>query len=400
MSKKIKICLSCLALASFAFAIPNVLGMSGTVKEGQTITVQGSYFGPSGPRIEVFDDFENSSPKVGSWSSIKASYFSTVARSGSRSAELLNSSGNNQRRRVFKSAVQEAYISYCIRVPDGKKFPNTSSPKTFPDASSWKVCWIMDGGKGYMGDDDICLPTWANGGGFRHAGNDNAFQKAFGGNPCEWWNWSGWMRVSVWLMSIKVNTQVLTENIKLRNYNYSGSVFDGDDNANDNNISQWTQINFPGWARGNDGTVCYDDIYITSGPNSQCRVELGDKASYGSCTKLAVCTPTSWNDNQIKATVRLGAFKTGETAFVYVINKHGTASPKPMQVTIGQSMQSDIRVIELRRTNGRVDHWTVGRIDKWNVLGRVVSRNAHAQPHSGASVWFEIDGKAVRRMVK
>src|SRR5574340_127762 len=39
-------------------AAPNPTGVSGTVSNGQSITVTGTGFGATGPNIRIFDDFE------------------------------------------------------------------------------------------------------------------------------------------------------------------------------------------------------------------------------------------------------------------------------------------------------------------------------------------------------
>jgi hypothetical protein len=64
---------------------------------------------------------------------------------------------------------------------------------------------------------------------------------------------------------------------------------------------------------------------------------MGNASSYGSSTKLAFITPTSWSSGQINATVRQGVFKSGEKVYLFVVDAAGNASPGFGPLTLGQS---------------------------------------------------------------
>lgn len=70
--------------------------------------------------------------------------------------------------------------------------------------------------------------------------------------------------------------------------------------------------------------VYIDDIYIN---NTQARVELGDSATYSSCTHLEVQPVLSWSTggNSIQFTLNKGTFSAG-TAWIFIINSDGVAS--------------------------------------------------------------------------
>lgn len=65
----------------------------------------------------------------------------------------------------------------------------------------------------------------------------------------------------------------------------------------------------------------YDQIYVDS---SWARVELGDSATYGDCTKREIQVPSAWSDTSITVTVNLGAFGSGETVYWHVTHADGT----------------------------------------------------------------------------
>ncbi|MCD4683217.1 MAG: hypothetical protein K8R86_08045 [Bacteroidales bacterium] len=69
----------------------------------------------------------------------------------------------------------------------------------------------------------------------------------------------------------------------------------------------------------------YDDFYID---NSWARVEIGDNASYDSCSLREIQIPTAWSSGgtSITATVNQGSFPTGEAYYLFVVDAKGVAS--------------------------------------------------------------------------
>jgi hypothetical protein len=85
-------------------------------------------------------------------------------------------------------------------------------------------------------------------------------------------------------------------------------------------------------ADGNDHFYI-DDAYID---NILARVEIGNSSNYNSCTLREIQIPTFWSDKSISVTVNQGAFKTGDTAYIFVIDLDGRKSPGH-QIVIGES---------------------------------------------------------------
>ena len=56
------------------------------------------------------------------------------------------------------------------------------------------------------------------------------------------------------------------------------------------------------------------------------RVEIGDNATYASCTHREVQLPTEWADGSVTTTVKQGSFANSATAYVFVVDSNGVAS--------------------------------------------------------------------------
>lgn len=72
-----------------------------------------------------------------------------------------------------------------------------------------------------------------------------------------------------------------------------------------------------------DLQVYIDDIYID---NTQARVEIGDKDSYGDCTHREIQIPTAWSGNSITVRVNQGSFRSGDKAYLFVVDANGDIS--------------------------------------------------------------------------
>ena len=76
-------------------------------------------------------------------------------------------------------------------------------------------------------------------------------------------------------------------------------------------------------ANGEDGAVgnyWIDDAYID---NTWQRVEIGNNATYNSCTLKEIQLPTAWTDGSISFSVNQGSFSNGATGYVFVTDASG-----------------------------------------------------------------------------
>ena len=80
-------------------------------------------------------------------------------------------------------------------------------------------------------------------------------------------------------------------------------------------------------------TILLDDVYAQFG--TRARVEIGDRSTYASCTRLEVQVPQSWSSNQIQVQVNQGAFSPGsDERFLFVVREDGAVS-EGIPVTLG-----------------------------------------------------------------
>jgi len=76
----------------------------------------------------------------------------------------------------------------------------------------------------------------------------------------------------------------------------------------------------------------FDDLYVDT---SQARVVLADKPVLSQASIIENQIPSSWSDGSITATVNLGQFTQGQTAYLFVVDANGNASATGTSVTAG-----------------------------------------------------------------
>jgi hypothetical protein len=76
----------------------------------------------------------------------------------------------------------------------------------------------------------------------------------------------------------------------------------------------------------------YDDAYVDT---TLSRVVLADKPVLSQATIIENQIPSSWSDGSITATVNLGKFAQGQTAYLFVVDSSGTPSVAGLAVTAG-----------------------------------------------------------------
>jgi len=368
-----KILLAVILFPCIAFG-QSITGFSGTLSDGELVVISGSSFGDNGPNVYLFESFQrgvagqevDSGCDVGEWvymeQGLTPTFIADDVSGSSNIAGRMIVAGVKQDLITEFVGVQEFFLSYRVKIPDGKHFPNAFAEETFSDGSNWKVAWIMDGYYGYYGNDDYCLPTWPNGTYWQIAGNDVASQTEVGrpGTATQWFDWDVWNRFSVYMKGGLPDpienfgviwSQGMSEQYGQQVFSRTDTrIFDGDDSGDfpqdrgeDDDVSQWTHFYCPGWSRGTDvnSEGWYDDIYLAIGPNAIARVEIGNNAMYSSCTKLDISTPTSWSDNSIVVTFRAPSFSNSESAFLFVVDSVGNIS-EGFNVTLDSNNGNEI----------------------------------------------------------
>lgn len=333
-------------LCAESLSQPTISNVTGNFSDGYQISISGSGFGSKGPSIQIFDNFENGTDgtpinlqaTTGTWTGNGYAGRGLPiadrqdALSGSLSARMTNGDSWSSWRQVHKkfSATTEVFVSYWVRVPDGTDWPYATTPKTFPDRSSWKYTWLTQGDN--TGENDLCLPSYNGLNSHSMGGNDYSLRTYLG---VSWVNWSGWMRYSGWIKANPTDPtangtifyQVLNGSSQTSNTQTDKPVFDTDVTTKAN--KNWTAMRFPGnfeLSAGGNYQILYDDIYLATGPNAAARIEIGNAPTYSACTELNLATVNQWSDSSINATFRNGSFSAGSQAYLYVIDANGNAS--------------------------------------------------------------------------
>lgn len=336
----------CLIGLLFSFgstqADPVITSAGGAISGNSTITISGSGFGSTGPKIVLFDDFEGGTAgqpidlkaPVGSWSGVggTAPVYSADARTGTGGFLAYDSGAGSSRmfRLNLGGDQTEVFYSFWVRIPDGSNFPgrDVTGPKMFSSDSSWKFSWLMDGSDGYNSSAfDMCFPTHTGGGNIMIAGND--YNLISVGNS--WWSWSSWMRISVWvrggtsLLSSTANSgffQTVSQEKGLSVKNFGATSIFQTLSAN-----KFSVINMPGWIRAGitDSRVrpVHDDVYVAVGRGAVARVEIADAPTYSQARNVSIVPVTSWQSAQITAKVPQAGVGSGSKWYLYVTDADG-----------------------------------------------------------------------------
>jgi|TARA_Y100001001_G_C7980825_1_gene299305 hypothetical protein len=343
-------------------AAPTISRIS-TDFERNEISISGVGFG-SGPNVLLYDTFESpgaatgavitlAASEEGAWTEFNQYYLPTYAgsgRSGSQSVKVFDGATQNTNQlRLRFDGIQEFFVSYWVYLEGPKYFPGdlVSSPRTFSEDSSFKMLWVFDTDvKG--NSSDVVLPTHVGGGRFYLAGNDTNLVT---GLSNDWWSWDQWMRVSFWLKAnpenptnpgtIHFDTLSADKGYTQRVFNVP--VFDSDGPAQ----KQFQQMNFPGWIRsikGSSTNILYDDIYVSTGPNSAARVELGNAAYLDDVTQLELLTIDSWTDTDIQASASTVEEGSMQKFYLYITDSSGETNAQGIPL---ESPPSQIKSFEV-----------------------------------------------------
>lgn len=333
----------------FLWAAPSISSVSGTVSDRQTVTINGSEFGANGPRVSLFEDFENGTdrsnisltgPQVGAWSKTfnanLAKYTNADKVSGSLSGQFAFDSGVEE---VYGGLLiydatgwDQIFVSGWVKMPSGQPYPT-------PPQQNWKLWWLDNNGNwgGGSGPNDLVIIN-----GYSFNGGANTFSNSGAISQREWANAylsSGvWTRYSFW---IKQDTSAGNFHAWVTSTaNGFHKVWSSDNIKTSNSVAdpKWHYFSHNAWANSTNTTTCkplYDDIYLATGPYARARVEIGNKPTYTNCTNLTILTPTLWSDSSIAATVRQGSFTNGSSAYLFVFDANGAVNTTGYPITIG-----------------------------------------------------------------
>jgi hypothetical protein len=92
-------------------------------------------------------------------------------------------------------------------------------------------------------------------------------------------------------------------------------------------------IGIGGWSlvKGPNNWRYFADIYLDT---SLSRIVLANNAVLSQATIVENQIPSSWSDTEITATVNLGQFEAGQTAYLFVVDSSGTPGTSGLRVTV------------------------------------------------------------------
>ncbi len=339
--KRLLCSLLLLAVAGSAFAAPSVTGVSGTVSNGESITITGTDFGATGPTIQIFDDFEKGtagnslstsagSAQVNEWSEVASSdgwsteYSTTYAHGGTQSA-VSDWSGNYPTvgephlsfTRLFTDQTQ-IYYSWWVYCPSDKNWPGEGISNV-----NWKFHLVS----GNPWPESDFTGVQMDAAGFGAFGNwyDNSPALYDSGYNTVNWNKGRWQRFEFYVVGH--TSAGIVQVWELNSGTARRSIVSASGVATLHSGDSWDMVRLNAYARGDVNSQTYvDDVYIATGSAARARVEICNNATYTSATNCAIATPTSWGATSIAATVRQGSFGTSDNAYLFVIDSDGAAS--------------------------------------------------------------------------
>jgi hypothetical protein len=343
----IALCLSAsLYCASNTSAAPNITGVSGAVVNDAKITVSGSSYG-SGPIVIKWDNFEGATHTVGQmigvgpgslpWSVYHPSeteYYTNPKISDSnprnnsakyvRSSMYLLVSGQDKSTSIFEminnNPMPKVFISMYLRW-DQLSGLNQSNEKF------WRIA-----GNGWATTVDPYIRYVTNSNDTRQvdivSGSKTWSLSPYDKSPNE----NEWIRMDMYAVQGDPNTPNGTC-IFVTQYSENGSfrtvINKTDAITRDESTDNWYAIIFENYLSLPDyqGATAYnhdyDDIYIA---DSRARVELGNSPNWANCTHREIQIPNSWSDTSIQFTVNQGSYRSGECAYIYVVDKNNINS--------------------------------------------------------------------------
>jgi hypothetical protein len=325
---------SCVAMSA-ANAAPAVSAVSGTLDAGQLVTITGSGFGTkTTAKPVVWDDFENgttdkliagSAAEVGSWETGSGSdavfYSAAKAYAGSKSAR--HDFVTNYNASLAKNfTVTHLYMDFYILADYvDVKSRNWKIWRFYGDNDQLQMAYVYQCNAQIMTQDHLNY-GWSG--------------ATWSGDP---YSKNTWMHVQLTFNAsspgVADGTVKHFINSKVSGLN-SNAVITRKSSANFDQIRighYWAQDSVSDCAANKGAQVYTDNVYIDT---SWARVELGDQSTYAASTHREIQIPQSWSSGQVTAQVNPGSFKSGATAYLYVIDENENISPG-VRVTIGQS---------------------------------------------------------------
>jgi len=314
-------------LAADSLAAPSIGAVGGDRLQGSTVTISGASFGGKSPaKPLVWAPFDsNINPTIlgqrTSWSSVGSMAWSSDYGG---TAKASNGNGN-----------WTLEVDYNYWTADGQKIYIFKKEKQnfliTSDTQNWKI-WRM------------WSPSFTYPNIYAASSNGRVYTEGLGSESGYWGNFrvttTDWVTVE---LIVRASTYGVKDGLLKIIYNCqekaSGTIMTRDSTDSDYmtmnfvvhgvlaNMGSWN----PAWSTANN-RMWADDVYVDT---TWARVMIGDAATWSGCTRKEIQIPSAWSDTSITATFNQGAFSTGASAWLYVVDSAGTVNSAGFPITIG-----------------------------------------------------------------
>jgi hypothetical protein len=338
--KNLAIFIAVFAIPSTTLAAPSVGSVSGTVSDGQTITISGSGFGVKSPAAPwLYDSFENYSPGTGmdgkspqigtttyeryDYEGVQGVYATDRAYSGSQAAKTVNSTDTSVTSDHFAfrgQATQKRFISYrrwrtgaegvykgdrqTANLGNGNDNPFYDSPPNFGrDGYLFTNNGSTFDDHGYI-EDEV----------------DNAWQRI-----------DQWLTISTPDVANGRYEYYIDNVLQASTGNYATC---SSAETNGCQIDSWISPNYIN--KSTTLTFWIDDLYVD---NTQARVELCAGSSWASRGNCNIQIPSAWSSTSVTATSNAANFNSEQTTYIYIVDDTGATNSNGYAVTIGSDSE-------------------------------------------------------------
>lgn len=318
-----------------------VSNISGTISDGESISITGSGFGVGPSNVEWLGgaggNIESGTPGNsfsktdwavdGSFNIPK--YSSAQYHSGSKSI-YCNPVADGDYNSIFKyglpvpvSSTGKLFLSFWVRM----------SPSAGKGWNQWKINRFSALDTIKDGLNQLVLSSWDDG--------EKGTQLCVDPNVVSYTSVSvepvyttdTWQRIDIWIEAGATNGSfTITQYIS----GVSKRIDTVSPYPTHRSGSAWNYIiwqNYLGNGSSGEADIFYDDIYISNG--SQARVEIGNAATYSACTHMEIQPSTSWASGAITATLNRGSFGSTDSVYLYIIAADGSVNSSGYLITFG-----------------------------------------------------------------
>lgn len=325
------------------FAAPGITGVSGTLSDGQAISISGSSFGSHPLKIEwiggpaglIETSTADQIPTKDKWyfdSNIGADTLIATdqVHSGSKSlkSDANSSEPNGDIRYDWGSAIdvhQYIFISWWVR-------------RIHTGSGQWKMFRLGTINNITDNETESTLFNWDTQQIWGILAGRNESDTVASWNPPFPSADNRWYRMDYIIYTSAINTAdgIYTLNL----YDPDGGSFQTKTLSNIKSTRTadllyryliWQNYHGNGIT---DQTVWTDDIYIQVG--TQARVEIGENSTWGNCKHMEIQYPTAWANEAITFTLNKGSFAEGGTVYLYIVDENGNVSDQDPATTGAQ----------------------------------------------------------------